>query len=77
MKLNREFSEPKYRLLSTQHLHKMVEMRPTSMATRTLLHKNAEGRRPFSNINICLGGIKKLFESKNRIINLTLFSASI
>ena len=44
------------------------------MATRTLLHKNAKGRKPFSNINICLGGIKELFESKNRIINLTLSS---
>ena len=33
--------------------HKMAEMRATSMATRTLLHKNAKGRKPFSNINIC------------------------
>ena len=47
------------------------------MATRTLLHKNAKGRKPFSNINICLGGIKKLFESKNRIINLTLSSRRV
>ena len=46
------------------------------MATRTLLHKNAKGRKPFSNINICLGGIKKLFESKNRI-NLTLNSGRV
>ena len=42
------------------------------MATRILLPKNAKGRKPFSNINMCLGGINKLFESKNRIINLTL-----
>ena len=27
--------------------HKMAEMRVTSMATRTLLHKNAKGRKPF------------------------------
>ena len=44
--------------------HKMAEMRATSMATRTLLHKNAKGKKPFSNMNICLGGINKLFESK-------------
>ena len=55
----------------------MAEMRATSMATRTLFHKNAKGRKPFSNINICLGGINKLFESKNRIINLTLNSRRV
>ena len=47
------------------------------MATRTLFHKNAKGRKRFSNINICLGGINKLFESKNRIINLTLNSRRV
>ena len=55
----------------------MAEMRATSMATRTLHHKNAKGRKPFSNMNICLGGINKLFESKNRIINLTLNSRRV
>ena len=53
--------------------HKMAEM----MATRTLLHKNAKGRKPFSNINSCLGGSNKLFESKNRIVNLTLNSRRV
>ena len=57
--------------------HKMAEMRATSIATRTLFHKNAKGRKPFSNINICLGAINKLFESKNRIINLTLNSRRV
>ena len=57
--------------------HKMAEMRATSMATRTLLHKNAKGRKPFSNMNICLGGINKLFEPKNGIINLTLNSRRV
>ena len=57
--------------------HKMAEMRATSMATRTLLHKNAKGRKPFSNMNICLGGINKLFEAKNRIMNLTLISRRV
>ena len=47
------------------------------MATRTLLHKNAKGRKPFSNMNICLGGINKLIESKTRIINLTLNSRRV
>ena len=56
---------------------KVAEMWATSMATRTLLHKNAKGRKPFSNTNICLGGINKLFESKNRIINLTLNSRQV
>ena len=55
----------------------MAEMTATSMATRTLLHKNAKGGKPFSNINICLGGIKKLFVSENRIINLTLSSRRV
>ena len=57
--------------------HKVAEMRATSMATRTLLHKNAKRRKPFLNINICLGGINKLFESKNRIIYLTLNSRRV
>ena len=47
------------------------------MATRTLLHKNAKRKKAFSNINICLGGINKLYESKNRIINLTLNSRRV
>ena len=47
------------------------------MATRTLLHKNGKRRKPFSNMNICLGGINKLFESKNRIIILTLNSLRV
>ena len=47
------------------------------MATRTLLHKNAKGKKPFSNINICLRGINKLYESKKRIINLTLNSQRV
>ena len=55
----------------------MAEIRATSMATRTLFHKNAKGRKPFSNINICLGDINKLFESKIRIINLTLNSRRV
>ena len=52
-------------------------MRATRMATRTLFHINVKRRKSFSNINICLGGINKLFESKNRITNLTLNSRRV
>ena len=58
------FSRKYSKTVTSAHRHKMTETKATSMATTTLLLRSAKVSRPFSNLDICKGGIKAGFHLK-------------